>query len=84
MRSKADGKIVGPNELKITFSGSGQLILFVSDDYLDLDKPVKVHLNGRVALNRIVPRSAKFLLEHIEETRDRGRVYANSVVLAGN
>ncbi len=83
-RSKADGKIIGPNELKITFSGSGQLIVFFSDDFMDLNKPVKVHMNGRLVLNRIVPRSAKFLLEHIEETRDRGRVYANSVVVSGN
>ncbi|MBN2489770.1 MAG: hypothetical protein JXQ29_02850 [Planctomycetes bacterium] len=82
--SKADGRIEKDNTLRITFTGAGRLIVYLSDDMVDLDRPVKIWVNGQLKVDRVVPRSAQFLLEHIDQTRDRGRTFANQVVVAGD
>jgi hypothetical protein len=81
--SKADGRLEKDNTIRITFSGAGRLIVYLSDDMVDLNKPVKIWVNGTLKVDRVIPRSARFLLEHIEQTRDRGRTFANQVIVAG-
>ena len=55
--------------------------IYVSDDFLDLSRPIKVELNGSVVFEKPVKRSAEFLLEHMEKTGDRGRVFSNRIKL---
>jgi len=81
--SKADGRIEKDNTVRITLTGAGKLIVYLSDDMVDMNEPVKIWVNNKLRVNRVIPRSARFMLEHIEQTRDRGRTFANQVVVAG-
>jgi poly(3-hydroxybutyrate) depolymerase len=48
----------------------------ISEDHVDLSKPVKVILNGSVVFEDFVDRSVDYLLEHIERTGDPGLAYS--------
>jgi pimeloyl-ACP methyl ester carboxylesterase len=82
--AKAVATLVGPNHIEATTSGVGQLVIYVSDEYLDLDKPVKVIVNGAQKHNAVVARSAEFLAKHIERTDDRGRFFSGEIVVPGD
>ncbi len=83
-QAKADGVLEPDNTIRITSSGANAVEVFLSDEFVDMDKPVRIYLNGRLVHDKAVPRSASFMIRHIEETRDRGRVFANKVVLPGS
>lgn len=80
-KGKAVGEIAGDNRLKVRLDGLGRVFVYVSDEFLDLDRPVVVEVDGRVVFEKKVERSVKFLLEHIEKTGDRGRAFANRIRL---
>lgn len=84
-KAKADGRYLGDNKFEFDVSGNPtNMTLYLTDDMVDLDKPVIVTVNGRTVHEGRVKRSAKFLLDHIHATRDRGRVYANKIVIAAD
>jgi poly(3-hydroxybutyrate) depolymerase len=82
-KGKVDAVLEKDNVIRITASGANKIEVFLSDDMVNLDRPVRIFLNGRQVHDKVVPRSVEFLLRHIEKTRDRGRAFANKVVLDG-
>jgi len=82
--ARADGTVEKDNVIRITATGANRIEVFLNDDMVDLDRPVKIYLNARLAHDKIVARSAAFLLEHARKTRNRGAVFAAKVVLSGN
>ncbi len=78
---KAVGELAGDNLIRIRTTHVTRISVYVSDDFLDLDKPVRIEINGRIAFEKRVERSVEFLLEHMEKTGDRGRVFANRIRL---
>ncbi len=55
--------------------------VFLSDEMVDLDAPVVIKRNGDTVFQGKVERRMGFVLAHIRETGDRGRVFAVSVQL---
>ena len=55
--------------------------VFLSDEMVDLDKPVKIKRDEDVLWEGTAERRLDFTLNHIKETGDRGRVFAASVVV---
>jgi len=80
-KGKAVGELAGDNLIRIRTESVNRVSVFVSDDFLDLDKPVVIEMNGAKVFEKKVERSAKFLLEHMEATGDRGRVFAARIRL---
>ncbi|MHC5021135.1 MAG: alpha/beta fold hydrolase [Planctomycetota bacterium] len=72
------------NTITITSHNCAQVAVYVSDEFLDLDKPVKVIVNGTEKFNAVVPRSAEFLANHIAKTDDRGRFFSGEIVVDAN
>jgi pimeloyl-ACP methyl ester carboxylesterase len=79
--AKAVGELVGKNRIRVTSPVASRISIYVSDDFLDLSKPIQVELNGFVVFEKKVTRSAEFLVKHMEATGDRGRVFANKIQL---
>ena len=78
-KGKAVGEIAESNLLRIRTQSVSKICVFVSDDFLDLSRNIAVEIDGRKAFDGKVKRSVKFMLDHMEETQDRGRVFANVV-----
>jgi hypothetical protein len=63
------------NTVMVTSQGMNQVILYFNDELLDLDKPIKLTLNG-VTQELLVPRSLDDFLALIERgTSDSGKLY---------
>ncbi|MHC5037087.1 MAG: carboxylesterase family protein [Planctomycetota bacterium] len=78
-QGKAVGELAGDNLIRIRTENVSRLSIFVSDDYLDLQKPITVEVNGTKVFEKKVSRSAEFLLKHLAKTGDRGRIFANRI-----
>jgi len=59
----------------------GEVEIFLSDEMLDLDKPVVIQRAGVAVFEDRVERRLGFLLAHIKKTGDRTRAFAASVVI---
>lgn len=59
----------------------GELVVYLDDALLDLDKPVKVTLNGKNAFQGRVTRSAAVVAETTAKYGDPGRVFSAKVTL---
>lgn len=57
------------------------LIVHLDDTLVDLNRPVKIMLNGRQVFNAKVERSAKVLAQTLANTGDPGRVFCGEVAL---
>lgn len=79
--AKVDATLAGPNHVSAKAEGVATLVIYVSDEFLDLDRPVKVEVNGAVRFEKIVPRSAEFLARHIEKSDDRGRFFSGEIAI---
>ena len=82
--SGGQGKVIATrkeNRIEVTSTGVTNVVIYVSDEFLDLDKPVVVVVNGQERHNAIVPRSAEFLCTHIARTDDRGRFFSGEIVI---
>ncbi len=78
---ESDGAVEAAIEKNtITIEGSAGAV-YVSDRMLDLDQPVKVVAGGETKFEGKVERKLAFMLAHLDETGDRGRVFANRVEL---
>ncbi len=83
--ARADARYKGDNVFEIEVTGDPEsLTLYLSDDMVDLDKPVKVHINGRLMHDNRVSRDVKFMLDHIRDTGDRSRAFANRLIFRGD
>ena len=61
----------------------GAFDVFVSDEMFDLDQPFTVRVDGEQAWRGKVERRLGFVIEHVRETGDRGRVFAAKVTVSG-
>jgi len=60
----------------------GEFEVFVSDEMFDLDKPFTIRVDGEEVWRGSVKRRLGFVLEHIRETGDRGRIFAAKVTIS--
>lgn len=67
------------NSIEVKTTNIQKLTLYLSDKLLDLSKEVKIIVNGAVLFSGKVDRSVFFLLSHLRQTRDSGRIFANSI-----
>ncbi len=67
---------------RIPLTGT-DLIVHLDDALVNLDRPVKIMLNGKQVFNAKVSRSARVLAETLANTGDPGRVFCAQVVLKG-
>jgi len=53
--------------------------LYLNDEIVDLDEPVRVELYGKEVFNREVERSVEFLMDWFEDQRDPRRLFWNAI-----
>ena len=69
------------NSIVASTKGVRQLGIYLSDEMLDLDAPVKIRVNGRLLWQKPLRRSLEILLEDSRLRGDRSMVYSARVVL---
>jgi dienelactone hydrolase len=69
------------NRVTVKASGAKELRIWLADELVDLDKPVRVVLNDAVVFDGKVERSLKAALEDCRKRADRGAVYVASVTV---
>jgi len=69
------------NTVRIDAEGYDRLHVYLNDDMLDLDKPVRVVLNGEVVLSRVIERSADVTAEVFERRGDPASVYTAKLTI---
>jgi predicted esterase len=74
-RAKVTGEIKG-STIKLKVEKVAKIIVFLSDNMVNLDKPVKVEINGKQKFSGTVKRSACTAVEEALRRNDRGAVYA--------
>ena len=80
-KAKAVAELTKPNTIEVTTTNAPRIAIYVSDEFLDLDQPVVVIVNGNKLHDAKVARSAEFLARHIEESDDHGRFFANKITM---
>jgi hypothetical protein len=53
--------------------------ILISENMVDLKKPIKVYVNGKLAYDEIVAPDRKFTLRSFAENFDRQAIWVNSV-----
>ncbi|MFN3167194.1 MAG: hypothetical protein ACE37H_09040 [Phycisphaeraceae bacterium] len=69
------------NTLRIDARGYDRLHVYLNDQMLDLDQPVRVILNGQVVVNRVVERSADVTADVFAMRGDPASVYTAKLTL---
>jgi hypothetical protein len=64
--------VVEGQAIRLKTKGTRKLTLRLSDDLLDLDKPVEVSINGRPLFKKMVARSIDAMIRSLEERADPG------------
>jgi len=68
------------NTIDVTTAGwVNKLYIYVSDNLVNMEKPITVVVDGMKYFDNKVDRSIDFLLEHLAETQDEGCVFANQI-----
>lgn len=67
--------------VKLEIEKAGKVTVFLSDRMMDLDKPVKIEINGKNKFSGTVKRSACTAVEEALRRKDRNAVYAASIEL---
>ena len=76
-----DATIVTANTIGIRTKKVRQLTVFLHDALVDMDKRVRIHVNGRTRWRKKVKRDMQFMLEHVREDYDTGRIFYNEVTI---
>ncbi len=75
----------GPRDVNVSVMDMPNCVVKIgiclSEDFVDLSKPVKITLNGRVAFDGLVDRSAEFLAENLAATGDLAMPFSARVVI---
>ncbi|TET32212.1 MAG: hypothetical protein E3J72_20200 [Planctomycetota bacterium] len=79
-RAKVTGEIDG-STIKLTVEKASRVTLFLSDKMLDLDKPIKVEVNGKEKFSGKVKRSAAVAVKEALKRNDRNAVFAAALEL---
>ena len=75
LRDAADAKVSG-NTIDVKVKRVGRFDLFLSDDLVDLGKPVVVKVNGETVHEGVVPPDVEFMLKQAAWDEDRALVYS--------
>ena len=79
-RAKVTAEIKG-STVKLKVENAAKVTLFLSDRMLDLDKPVKIEVNGKQKFSGAVKRSARVAVEEALRRNDRHAVFAGKIEL---
>ncbi len=79
-RAKVTGEVKG-STIKLKIEKATRITIFVSDKMLDMDKPLKVQVNGKQKFSGTITRSAGVALEEALRRNDRNAVYAGKIEL---
>ena len=69
------------NTIHLTTTGYQRLHIYLNDQMLDLDKPVRVVVNGRTVFESVVEQSADVTAEVFEQRGDPASVYTAKLVI---
>jgi hypothetical protein len=75
-------RVTSATEIDITARWASRLTLFLNDQLVDLDRPVTIRVNGLVAFDGRIQRSARVALEEARSLKDERRVYSARVTVA--
>lgn len=75
-------RVTAATEIDITTRWASELTLFLSDQLVDLDRPITIRVNGLVVFDARVERSARIALEEARNLKDERRVYSARVTVA--
>ena len=67
------------NRIDVQTAGVKRYTILVSDEMLDLSKPVEVHTNGEMSFSGLVEADAEVILEEARKFKDRKLVFANRI-----
>ncbi len=74
-RATIKGEIVG-STIKLSVENATKVTVFLSDEMIDLDKPVRVEINGKEEFSGTVKRSAGVAVEEVLRRNDRNAIFA--------
>jgi hypothetical protein len=74
-RATVKGEIDG-STIKLTVKNATKVTVFLSDEMIDLDKPVKVEINETEKFSGEVKRSASVAVEEALRRNDRNAIFA--------
>ncbi|MFH1227783.1 MAG: hypothetical protein V1701_07760 [Planctomycetota bacterium] len=69
-RFSLEGEVQAGNKIVITYQGTEEIIVNLSDALVDMEKPVQIMLNEKKVHNEIVPRSLEALVTDLRQNRD--------------
>ncbi|MEQ8768611.1 MAG: hypothetical protein RL885_32190 [Planctomycetota bacterium] len=69
------------NRIRIESQGIRRFQLWLNDEMLDLDLPVRVEINDRVVFRDRVERDLETLLDHVYHTSERSRLFTSTLTL---
>jgi predicted esterase len=81
MHLRAD--VLRGNDISIRTKSARKLTVFLHDKLVDMDKPVRISVNGHTRFRRKLKRDPAFMLEHVREDYDTGRIYYAAVSVSG-
>lgn len=74
-RATVKGEIKG-STIKLSVENATKVTVFLSDEMIDLDKPIKVEINGKEKFSGTVKRSASVAVEEALRRNDRNAAFA--------
>ncbi len=77
-KGRLDAEVKG-NTIDVKADYVKEYTVWLSDNLVDLDQPVKIVTNGETSLEEKVERDRWVLLDHVRETRDRMRTFVAKV-----
>ncbi len=69
------------NTITIEAQKISRVVVYLNDLLVDMDKPIKVLVNGNALREELVARNAPRMIDMMQETGDWGRVFTNYVSL---
>lgn len=68
-------------QITITTSNVARLTVYLSDEIVPMDQPVRIAVNATIAHNALVPRDRRFLLTEARRRADRTMTFAAAVAI---
>jgi hypothetical protein len=75
---RVEGRYEG-NRIDVQTQGVTKYAVLVSDEMLDLEKPVEIHTNGKESFRGLVEANAEVILEEARRFKDRKLVFVNRI-----
>ena len=72
----------GKNQIAVTSNGVRELTLYFHPEMVDMEKPVRIKVNGKEAYNDVLTVDPTIMLEDARRYDDRGRIYWAKIELS--